>query len=159
VRSIGCGAAHLAWILRLTKEFAFRRSMRRLARFDYGPALTPKEAVMWFAAIAAALPLIPLPTPRMDVALHLEDAVTTDEPAPPPIAAPPAEEERVKLKLVTTEIVNVAETFLDLPIGTERFVTLGDHRYVFVLEWHYHPPGYPGAPTGWHHGVTVYELR
>jgi hypothetical protein len=118
---------------------------------------------MWFAAIAAALPLVPLPTPRIDVALRMMEDTATEAPAqeasPDEDAVADAGEERVKLKLVTTEIVGVAQTFLDLPIGSERVVTLGEHRYVFVLEWHYHPPGFPGAPTGWHHGVTVYELR
>ena len=32
-------------------------------------------------------------------------------------------------------------------------------RYVFVLERHYHPPGFVGGPTGYHKGVTVYEFR
>jgi hypothetical protein len=67
--------------------------------------------------------------------------------------------DRVKLKLVTPLIVSVAQTFLDLPMGAERHVTLDGHRYVFVLEQHYHPPGFVGAPNGFHKGVTVYELR
>jgi hypothetical protein len=46
-----------------------------------------------------------------------------------------------------------------LPMGDERFVAIDGHRYVFVLERHYHPPGFVGAPNGWHKGVTVYELR
>lgn len=67
--------------------------------------------------------------------------------------------ERVKLKLVTPEIVSVAQSYLDLPMGAERYVTLEGKRYVFVLELHYHPPGFVGAPNGWHKGVTVYELH
>jgi hypothetical protein len=67
--------------------------------------------------------------------------------------------ERVMLRIVTPEIVRVAQTFLDLPMGTERFATIDGRRYVFVLEQHYHPPGFIGAPSGYHKGVTVYELR
>ena len=37
--------------------------------------------------------------------------------------------------------------------------TLHGKRYVFVLERHYHPDGFVGAPNGWHKGVTVYRLR
>jgi hypothetical protein len=67
--------------------------------------------------------------------------------------------ERVLPKLVTPELVRVAQTFLDLPLGAERFAAVDGRRYVFVLEQHYHPPGYVGAPSGYHKGVTVYELR
>jgi hypothetical protein len=67
--------------------------------------------------------------------------------------------ERVKPKLVTPEIVSVAQSYLDLPMGAERYITLEGKRYVFVLEQHYHPPGFVGGPTGWHKGVTVYELH
>jgi hypothetical protein len=67
--------------------------------------------------------------------------------------------ERVAVKVVTTAIMHTAQSFLDLPMGAERFVTIDGRRYVFVLERHYHPPGFVGAPTGWHKGVTAYELR
>ncbi|HEY8086882.1 MAG TPA: hypothetical protein VIF09_03535 [Polyangiaceae bacterium] len=67
--------------------------------------------------------------------------------------------ERVKLKLVTPELVTAAEAYLDLPMGAERFLTMHGKRYVFVLEQHYHPPGFVGAPNGFHKGVTVYELH
>ena len=66
---------------------------------------------------------------------------------------------RSVLKVVTPEIIRVARTFLSLPMGEERFVRIDGHRYVFVLERHYHPPGFVGAPNGWHKGVTVYEVR
>jgi hypothetical protein len=67
--------------------------------------------------------------------------------------------ERVTLKLVTPAIVKVAKTFLDLPMGAERAVSIEGKRYVFVLERHYHPPGFVGGPHGWHKGVTVYGTR
>jgi hypothetical protein len=67
--------------------------------------------------------------------------------------------ERTVVKVVTPAIIRVAQSFLDLPMGDERFASIDGHRYVFVLERHYHPPGFVGAPNGWHKGVTVYELR
>ncbi|MGD0678179.1 MAG: hypothetical protein ABSC94_22435 [Polyangiaceae bacterium] len=71
-----------------------------------------------------------------------------------------ADGERVPYRgLITPEIARVARTFLDLPLGSERVADVEDHRFVFVLERHYHPPGFVGAPTGWHKGVTVYEIR
>jgi hypothetical protein len=59
---------------------------------------------------------------------------------------------------VTQNIRAMAMAFLDLPLGAERVAWVDGKRYVFVLERHYHPPGYVGGPTGWHKGVTVYEL-
>jgi len=61
--------------------------------------------------------------------------------------------------LITADIARVARSFLDLPMGTERVADVGGQRFVFVLQRHYHPPGFVGAPTGWHKGVTVYALR
>ena len=66
---------------------------------------------------------------------------------------------RVPLKVVTTEIVRLAKSFLDLPMGSERPVNVDGRRYLFVLERHYHPPGFVGGPHGWHKGVTAYELK
>jgi hypothetical protein len=67
--------------------------------------------------------------------------------------------ERVRLKVVTPAIVRAARTYLDLPMGTARAEAIDGRRYVFVLERHYHPPGFVGGPHGWHKGVTVYEMR
>lgn len=67
--------------------------------------------------------------------------------------------ERVPLKVVTPAVVRAARTFLDLPMGAERSAVIEGQRYVFVLEWHYHPPGFVGGPNGWHKGVTVYGIR
>jgi hypothetical protein len=67
--------------------------------------------------------------------------------------------QRVSVKLVTPELARLARTFLDLPMGAEREMAIDGRRYVFVLEHHYHPPGFVGGPNGWHKGVTVYELR
>ena len=65
------------------------------------------------------------------------------------------EPERVAVKLVTPPIVQTARSLLDLPMGAERYATIEGRRYVFVLERHYHPPGFVGAPNGWHKGVTA----
>jgi hypothetical protein len=67
--------------------------------------------------------------------------------------------ERVRLKVVTPAIVRAARSYLDLPMGTAREENIEGRRYVFVLERHYHPPGFVGGPHGWHKGVTAYELR
>ena len=61
--------------------------------------------------------------------------------------------------MVTPAIVQAARTYLDLPMGAERAETIDGQRYVFVLEHHYHPPGFVGGPHGWHKGVTVYQLK
>jgi hypothetical protein len=53
----------------------------------------------------------------------------------------------------------MARSFLDLPMGAEREAEVNGVQCVFVLEWHYHPPGFHGGPNGWHKGVTVYERR
>jgi hypothetical protein len=67
--------------------------------------------------------------------------------------------ERVKPKLVTPAMIAAAESFVRLPLGTERYAAVDGRPYVFVVERHYHPPGYVGGPTGWHNGVSMYELR
>jgi len=61
--------------------------------------------------------------------------------------------------IITAEIARVARSFLDLPMGSERFADVDGQHFVFVLQRHYHPPGFVGAPSGWHKGVTVYALR
>jgi hypothetical protein len=60
---------------------------------------------------------------------------------------------------VTPTLVWIAHCFLELPQGAERYVAVDGKPYVFVVERHYHPPGYDAGPTGWHKGVTVYDLR
>ncbi len=76
--------------------------------------------------------------------------------------SPPAEpaHERVPYRgPVTPELARAARSFLDLPMGSERVAEVAGRTFVFVLEPHYHPPGFVGAPNGWHKGVTVYETR
>ena len=139
------------------------------------PAMT---FAWWLVSMSAAAPPAPahhplLKTPSSSATAELateprDDARDTDEED----EAQPAEQAetdgesaddtagtRVHLKVVTPEIVRMAKTFLDLPMGAERSVTIDGHRYVFVLERHYHPPGFVGGPHGWHKGVTVYGTR
>jgi hypothetical protein len=132
--------------------------------------LVPAFAFAWWLVSLPTFPLHPLPTrdvlARAQTSSEMQvRAIARGEsrPADEAVVEEPMEGEwggeRVMLKIVTPAIVRVAQGLLDLPMGDERFVGIDGHRYVFVLERHYHPPGFVGAPTGWHKGVTVYELR
>ena len=136
------------------------------------PAMT---FAWWLVSVSAAAPRAPShgalnerrgSTGEAATETPQEDAQDTDEDTAPAEQAVENEGEatddtsgrRVPLKVVTPEIVRVAKTFLDLPMGAERSVTIDGRRYVFVLERHYHPPGFVGGPHGWHKGVTVYGI-
>ena len=69
---------------------------------------------------------------------------------------PPA---RVPMVHITPAVVRLAKGFLDLPMGTERYLEVDGRRCVFVVEPHWHPMNFVGGPRGWHKGVSVYELR
>ena len=71
----------------------------------------------------------------------------------------PKTERTVYRGLITQEIARAARSFLDLPMGAERAGDVEGRHFLFVLERHYHPPGFVGAPNGWHKGVTVYETH
>lgn len=140
------------------------------------PAMT---FAWWLVSISAAAPPAPAHHPFLEtqrssttaepVTEPRDDARDTDEEDGAQRAEQSAETEgestddtagtRVHLKVVTPEIVRMAKTFLDLPMGAERSVTIDGRRYVFVLERHYHPPGFVGGPHGWHKGVTVYGTK
>ena len=110
---------------------------------------------MMVPAIAFAWWFAALPTPAAPVykvAARMEDVSTTPD-------ASLQTAERVKPKLVNPLMVAAAEKFINLPMGSERYATVNGKHYVFVLERHYHPPGYVGGPVGYHKGVTMYELR
>jgi hypothetical protein len=81
-----------------------------------------------------------------------DDAASSDE-------VVPATARRVTPKLINPAMVKAAEKYINLPMGSERYATVNGKLYVFVLERHYHPPGFVGGPTGYHKGVTMYELR
>jgi hypothetical protein len=119
--------------------------------------LVPAIALSWWL-VSVPLHSQPNPRPGKDAApstretaqLALDDETASSEHT----------SDRVLYRgTITAEIAREARTFLDLPMGAERVADVEGHRFVFVLERHYHPPGFVGAPTGWHKGVTVYELR
>jgi len=60
---------------------------------------------------------------------------------------------------IAPDVIAFAKTLVNLPMGAEQFAEIDGQHYVFVLERHYHPPGFVGAPSGWHKGVTAYELQ
>jgi len=99
---------------------------------------------------AASAPPRARPVQAKTPALHADADADDDTPTT----------ERIPLRgPIPTDVVHVAQTFLHLPLGAERRVRVDDTDYLFVLEWHYHPRGFVGAPTGWHKGVTVYLTR
>ncbi len=71
---------------------------------------------------------------------------------------PEPRDKRVPLRHVTPHVVRLAESFLGLPMGAERYVDVDGRHCLFVVEPHFHPAGYPRGPHGWHKGVTVYEV-
>jgi hypothetical protein len=80
------------------------------------------------------------------------------EAAVPP--SPTTRGERVPIRTaIPADVIAYAKTLVNLPMGAEQIAEIDGQRYVFVLERHYHPPGFVGAPNGWHKGVTAYELR
>jgi hypothetical protein len=87
--------------------------------------------------------------------------------AAPVLAAPraqspvaPIEGQRTPIRsAIPADVIEFAKTLVNMPMGTEQVEEIDGQRYVFVLERHYHPPGFVGAPSGWHKGVTAYELH
>ncbi len=108
--------------------------------------LVPTMAFAWWLVSFPAHAVAPISPPREDVISGLDEGQAGSI-------------KRVMVRsALTPEQVHTAQTFLDLPMGTARTAELGGRRYQFVLEWHYHAPGFVGGPTGWHKGVTIYEL-
>jgi hypothetical protein len=104
------------------------------------------------------------------VAMAFAWCVISAEKSAPGIAAPqgqasvvpsaPVEGQRTPIRTaVPAPVIAFAKTLVNLPMGTEQVEEIDGQRYVFVLERHYHPPGFVGAPVGWHKGVTAYELH
>jgi hypothetical protein len=58
-------------------------------------------------------------------------------------------------------ILQAARTFIDSnvragkPIGTTQYVTVNGNDLLFTIEPHYHEPGGPTKPWGWHKGCSV----
>jgi hypothetical protein len=114
---------------------------------------------MMAAAIAFALWYSTTPTPPTSAELQASARTHALAPAPQTGVA----HELVVLKLVSPAIVDASERWLKeyyhSPIGTRQQVTVEGRPLVFILQWHYHPPGFVGGPTGKHRGVTVFEER
>jgi hypothetical protein len=171
-----------------SKGLRFRPAAAALARFVHmadRPAAArcrtglphAREVVMLVLTMTFAWWLVAFPSPAAPAAHEPTAAAGGPATAAPEMQAPGASDARADvqsgahdgrlapLKIVTPEIVNAAERYLGVvmkqhaPIGTEQQITLDGRRYVLRLEWHYHPPGFVGAPSGWHHGITVYEVR
>jgi hypothetical protein len=76
------------------------------------------------------------------------------------LQAAPAPGTRTPIRsAIPADVIAFAKTLVNLPMGAEQVEVIDGQRYVFVLERHYHPPGFVGAPNGWHKGVTAYELH
>jgi hypothetical protein len=74
--------------------------------------------------------------------------------------ATPVEGQRTPIRsAIPADVIAFAKTLVNMPMGSEQVEEIDGQRYVFVLERHYHPPGFVGAPSGWHKGVTAYELH
>jgi hypothetical protein len=82
----------------------------------------------------------------------------TDEHASPPAEGRPYERTPIRGPLPLA-VIAFARTLVNLPMGTEQVAEIDGQQYVFVLERHYHPPGFVGAPVGWHKGVTAFALQ
>ena len=68
--------------------------------------------------------------------------------------------ERVQIRgPLPLAVISFAKTLVNLPMGAEQVAEIEGQRYVFVLQRHYHPPGFVGAPNGWHKGVTAFALQ
>jgi hypothetical protein len=82
----------------------------------------------------------------------------TDEHATEPADERPHERTPIRGPLPLA-VIAFAKTLVNLPMGAEQVAEIDGQRYVFVLERHYHPPGFVGAPVGWHKGVTAFALQ
>jgi hypothetical protein len=133
---------------------------------------------MAFAWCVVSLPPSPDPAAAIRVAraapaesTNAQDPTTPDSPAvdadadddTDQHATEPAEErphERTPIRgPLPLAVITFAKTLVNLPMGAEQIAEIDGQRYVFVLERHYHPPGFVGAPVGWHKGVTAFELQ
>ena len=67
----------------------------------------------------------------------------------------------VVVKVLTPELKDASERWLkefyNAPVGTRQRVVVDGKPLLFILQWHFHPAGYVGAPNGKHKGVTVFE--
>jgi hypothetical protein len=128
-----------------------------------------REVMMLVPAMAFAWCVVSLPmrTPPATQGVHMARAGTTSSTSTPlapdngrPREAPQGRSERTVLRgPIAPNVIAFARTLVNLPMGAEQVAEIDGQRYVFVLERHYHPPGFVGAPNGWHKGVTAYGLQ
>ncbi len=129
---------------------------------------------MLIPAMAFAWCVVTLPRPADAIGAPRATHTASEAPtsAPDPLAAgstgrPEASEamgeitgERTQIRgPLPPEVIAFAKTLVNLPMGAEQVAEIDGQRYVFVLQRHYHPPGFVGAPSGWHKGVTAFELQ
>ncbi len=58
---------------------------------------------------------------------------------------------------ITAEAVHILREHRGDPYGTQIPFVADGKVYVAVIEQHYHPPGGPQTPWGYHPGVSVFE--
>lgn len=74
-------------------------------------------------------------------------------PPEPPQPSPPAGYRRaLATDTITGEMRTAARAALSSPIGT----LIPADGWAVQVEWHFHEPGGPAKPWGWHKGATVY---
>jgi hypothetical protein len=119
--------------------------------------LVPAMAFAWCVLSAEAQETQNAARVATVAAANAQRAAAQLTPEPPTVS--PTSEQRIPIRsAIPAEVISFAKTLVNLPMGAEQIVEIAEKRYVFVLERHYHPPGFVGAPVGWHKGVTAYEL-
>jgi hypothetical protein len=112
--------------------------------------LIPAMAFGWYVMSAQA------EVARTEAASAQRQAALVAPPTPPTLDGEQLEPIR---KAVPPAVIDMAKTLVNLPMGAHQVEEIAGQKYVFILERHYHPPGFVGAPNGWHKGVTAYALR
>lgn len=104
--------------------------------------------LLWLGAAAAALLVL---GGKADAE---QSRTLADGPPPePPQPSPPAGYRRaLATDTITDEMRTAARAALSNPIGT----LLEHDSWAIQIEWHFHEPGGPAKPWGWHKGATVY---
>lgn len=120
----------------------------------------PATAARAPRVVAAATGSPDAPDPSALAPVDADD--DTDEPSGEPADVGRTERmpERTPIRgPLPLAVIAFAKTLVNLPMGAEQVAEIEGQRYVFVLQRHYHPPGFVGAPNGWHKGVTAFALQ
>lgn len=83
--------------------------------------------------------------PGMPVSFHLTPA--------------PDGYQQMKGSDVPAELLPKLRPLLAAPMGTVTKMPFAGRDIVGIIQPHYHPPGGPTKPWGWHKGVTLYERK